>query len=163
MENLKPSIVISGLTSCGKTYYSHRIRDEFEIRSLTASQVLLQLGSEHGLKTDEISSNNNHHIWLDSLDEFNIYREKNLALDKEVDSKILDDILNIRNLVAESLTAGFLIANKHKADDTSLKIYMQTDYETQVSRAYISSPTRSVDYLRAKIKEKDELFQTHYY
>lgn len=150
---MTPSIVISGLTSCGKTYFAHRIRDEFKLNNITASGVLLRLGAMRGLHRVVLDQPSNHHVWLGELDGFNVTRRNYPGLDREVDQIVLDEVQRTRNVIAESLTAPFLLPPLR---EDILRIYIRAAYKTRVSRAYRSSPTLPLSELETKIQEKDQ-------
>jgi hydroxyethylthiazole kinase-like uncharacterized protein yjeF len=148
-----PSIALSGLTSCGKTYHAKKLRDMFDMQNVSASEILLDEGFKNKYHNVSVEQRNNH-FWLKKMDIFNKQRIVTPDLDRIVDLEIVRRLLEVRNYVCETLTAGFLL-KEHPETDSILKIYLQTSLQTRISRSYLSSDLLPISDLGPLVNEKD--------
>jgi len=143
-------ICISGLTAVGKTTIAQALARRYNAQYISASSLLLKLAQEHdrALGTAE----NINHFWLQEKGkDLFTERERNFALDREIDQGMLSLVEASKNLILDSLTLPYRIAEENNA----FCILLCATLKQRTDRAWLSSPTMPKYLLRKGIKEKD--------
>ncbi|MCR4322917.1 MAG: cytidylate kinase family protein [Candidatus Azambacteria bacterium] len=145
-------ICVSGLTAVGKTFIAKKIAQAYNIKYISASVLLLDGGlllGYHSFKPNE----RRDHFWLTPhADLFNLERLQDHKLDKRIDCLLLNYLDREPGLIADTLTAPFLMPRQNNA----FNILILASLEVRAKRAWLSSPTLSIPELMKGVSTKDK-------
>lgn len=145
-------ICVSGLTAVGKTFMAKKIAQTYNVKYISASVLLLDGGLLLGYYSFK-PKERKHHFWLTPhADLFNLERLQDHKLDKMIDCLLLDYLDRESGLIADTLTAPFLMPRQNNA----FNILILASLEVRTRRAWLSSPTLSMPELMKGVSTKDK-------
>ena len=148
-------VSISGLTHSGKSYHATRIAEEFGLRYVSGSQVLLEVAGV---------TPNGDHFWT-SDEGFQLARER--AKDTSIDEKTDQAILHIADIYHDVVFDSWTFPWLYKGNDL-YRIYLARNLQARVGVSHNSRQQMPYpeDELKKRIRRKDretkKLFKDRY-
>lgn len=149
-------ILICGFSASGKSYLVRSVAKKYNYKHIHTSDILKQLSNgvlEKDIQIDETKMNKG---WYEFSD-LDSKREKNVSLDKRLDSFLLNLVLKKTHIVLDSWTLPFLIKENPKI----IKIWLDATKKERAKRLALRD---NVSYNKAYslLKEKDNFSKKHF-